>query len=330
MGDEELLSSQRRLFIKDAYESDVALGPHTRQLFNMDLSLTSHPSADPGELGCCPSSDSDDVGVFNVYSHRTLAELWAGGTGIRETAALEEPSKVFELVSSLISRTGLVSVNSSPTETYSSFLSFLKDGKFLSAPGELDSWKLSLAAKEASPKIEAGWSLWGYRDVQVKQNDTGVQEEPGNYEKREDGSPEGCESWVEWYGKQICSLSELHRLLGDPSHEVHGWSIVVPTYVTSYLSFTTLNMKLRTPPYVSRGYTLHLQKLHRFQDISIRSCPHPIESSPRPNLPLAICDSIPQSDIPKCTRPSRDAPGLVEATPRKVCAQVGETPVDPK
>lgn len=70
---------------------------------------------------------------------------------------------------------------------------------------ELSSYKLSLAAREASPAIEAAF--------QESRSPTGQA-------LRRRRSTDGCESFVEWGEDLACSVEELARLADDKT----SWS----------------------------------------------------------------------------------------------------------
>lgn len=95
--------------------------------------------------------------------------------------------------------------NSSSTpsdkEVYDTSVRTLLKSGYLSEPGALDTFELSLAVHASSPKIEAYYNY--YRDHDLSQ----MAQADG--EKSEDCMG----SWVFWYGQRVCSLKTLRRLI---------------------------------------------------------------------------------------------------------------------
>lgn len=82
----------------------------------------------------------------------------------------------------------------------------LKSG-YLSEPGALDSFELSLSLHAASPKIEAFYEF--YRDYKLAE----VPLVDGELLDSCTGS------WVEWYGRRVCSVDTLRRLVETGTSE---------------------------------------------------------------------------------------------------------------
>jgi UDP-glucose:glycoprotein glucosyltransferase len=81
---------------------------------------------------------------------------------------------------------------------------------YLSQPGALDSFEISLSLHAASPKIEALYEY--YRDNKLA--DTPLV----------DGeSADDCTgSWVEWYGRRVCNVDTLRRLIELSTSELQS------------------------------------------------------------------------------------------------------------
>lgn len=86
----------------------------------------------------------------------------------------------------------------------------LLDKGYLSEPGALESFELSLSLHAASPKIEAFYEF--YRDQKLAEVPLADGE-----------SLDACSgSWVGWYGRRVCSVDILRALVEDTSGLANG------------------------------------------------------------------------------------------------------------
>ncbi len=90
-----------------------------------------------------------------------------------------------------------------PKEIYEKSIKAIQEAELLSKPGALHAFERSLALRSASPRIEAFHSYYASKH----QHDQDV--------------PKDCESWVDWYGKRLCTPDEVYTELG---HSCLGWT----------------------------------------------------------------------------------------------------------
>ncbi|MBW0461395.1 hypothetical protein O181_001110 [Austropuccinia psidii MF-1] len=125
---------------------------------------------------------------------------------ILESATIERSSLFFLFLDAVCSRWPSIS-NQKLTDQklYESLLSILSSPGLLDGPGELQSLEMSLALKEAQPKIEA-FRAW-YASLPL--NTTTFK----SYEENGAKSTNNCESWVEIDRLKVCDVSQLTKLL---------------------------------------------------------------------------------------------------------------------
>jgi len=123
----------------------------------------------------------------------------------RETVTVEHEAAFFPILDLLTSPETFISSPASLTskKVYDTAISTLVKAGYLSQPGALNTFELSLALHTASPKIEAYYEYYG---------DLSLSETP----QTEGEAPEDCiGSWVDWYGKRVCTVQALRRLVED-------------------------------------------------------------------------------------------------------------------
>ena len=127
----------------------------------------------------------DDVDVARRYGFH------------RESAALEDPTIYYPLLSLLTSHLPLFET-SSTKEQLSTIYDLVASSDLIQRHPmwDLSSFKTSLAMHEASPKVQA---FYQYYDSVVAETELGR------------GIGGVCESWVEWRGKGFCGVDELKR-----------------------------------------------------------------------------------------------------------------------
>ncbi|KIJ36946.1 hypothetical protein M422DRAFT_260570, partial [Sphaerobolus stellatus SS14] len=123
---------------------------------------------------------------------------------ILETAAVEQDAAFFQILDTLTAPESFSKSSASLTnaKVYETAIDTLLKHGYLSEPGALDTFELSLALHTASPNIEAYYEFYG---------DNALSETPLS----EGEEPERCTgSWVDWYGRRVCSVETLRRLVG--------------------------------------------------------------------------------------------------------------------
>ncbi|CAE7169569.1 unnamed protein product [Rhizoctonia solani] len=123
---------------------------------------------------------------------------------IIETAAAEHPGHYFEILDALTDRssTGFLGPITEPVHkphyVYNTALALLQARGFLVEPNALSAFEKNMALHSATPKIQAFYQLFG-----------DLLRAPG------------CESWIEWSGKQACTPEEADKLLAETTNGSH-------------------------------------------------------------------------------------------------------------
>ncbi|CAE6531593.1 unnamed protein product [Rhizoctonia solani] len=119
---------------------------------------------------------------------------------IIETAAAEHPGHYFEILDTLTDRSSagflgpITDPVHKPQYVYNTALALLQSRGFLIEPNALSAFEKNMALHSATPKIQAFYQLFG-----------------------DSSQVPGCQSWVEWSGKQACTPEEADKLLAEAS-----------------------------------------------------------------------------------------------------------------
>ena len=201
----------------------------------------------------------DDVDVARRYGFH------------RESAALEDPTIYYPLLSLLTSHLPLFET-SSTKEQLSTIYDLIASSDLVQRHPmwDLSSFKTSLAMHEASPKVQA---FYQYYDSVVAETELGR------------GIGGVCESWVEWRGKGFCGVDELKRdmELTLSSNARSAYPFPSPTPSKGITLILTLTIALpRVKPQRSYRSTTSTLKLTSHPRIPPRSSIHLTSRQPRP------------------------------------------------
>ncbi|CUA68035.1 UDP-glucose:glycoprotein glucosyltransferase [Rhizoctonia solani] len=159
-----------------------------------------------GTLGVAASLAAAES-TFSPPVKVSLTTAWAAPPlllEILETAAAEHPGRYFEILDALTDRSsaGLLGPITEPVHkpqyVYNTALTLLQSRGFLTEPNALSAFEKNMALHSATPKIQAFYQLFG-----------------------DPSKAPGCESWVEWSGKQACTPEEADKLLTEAPTDVH-------------------------------------------------------------------------------------------------------------
>jgi hypothetical protein len=116
----------------------------------------------------------------------------------RETASLDQPSVFFPLVDLFTSPNVFPKPLSTlpPEAIHQAATDVAQSNGFFREPDSLPAFQLALALHSASPKLEAFYQYYNDRNL-------------GDIPSLSDIPAEECGSWVDWYGKRICTTQEL-------------------------------------------------------------------------------------------------------------------------
>jgi UDP-glucose:glycoprotein glucosyltransferase len=122
-----------------------------------------------------------------------------------ESASTEYPEKFFDILNVIITPGVLpASLEKQPSrDIYASATRALQQQGYLADSAALASFDLSLSLHSSTPKLEAFYNF--YRDQSVSHNTTTI--------------PDGCLSWVDWYGERICDIKTLLQAWGIAEKE---------------------------------------------------------------------------------------------------------------
>ena len=133
--------------------------------------------------------------------HYSLRYLVANVTSLlllRETVALDRPAHFFPLVDLLTDPNIFPKpLSTLPSEAiYQAATNAAHANGFFREPDSLPVFQLALALHSASPKLEAFYQYYKDRNLENVPLPSGI-------------PAEECGSWVDWYGKRICTAQEL-------------------------------------------------------------------------------------------------------------------------
>ena len=121
-------------------------------------------------------------------------------TSYRETIAIRDPQSFFHLLDSFtVPETPPLSQYKNAQNAYQKFIAYAQSLNYLSEPGELASFEMTLALHSSVPRIEAAYEYF-----------------LGHHASRNSE----CGSWVDWYGQVVCDVETLQRLADIETIEV--------------------------------------------------------------------------------------------------------------
>ncbi|PWN25468.1 hypothetical protein BDZ90DRAFT_223349 [Jaminaea rosea] len=126
-------------------------------------------------------------------------------------AAYDEDSDAFWPLLSHVSQPSQSPESTAPpAQVYDVVKKALDDVGVLSERGSRDNWEMALALHSQSPKVAAFWQV---------ARTTGAEERWAKH-VQENGLAAGeCESWVDWYGRVVCSETELQVVLSEEARQ---------------------------------------------------------------------------------------------------------------